>query len=72
MFNSWIIDVEMEDQEDKSVVVKPIFRKRNPKSENMKKNKQDTSKGTSKETQKDQDEVEDPDEINALSHHWWY
>ena len=35
----------------------------------MKKNKPGTSKGTSKETQKDQDEVEDPDEINALSHH---
>jgi hypothetical protein len=39
MFNSWIVDVEMEDQEVKSVVVKPIFRKRNPKHENMKKNK---------------------------------
>uniref|UniRef100_A0A914C7X9 Uncharacterized protein n=1 Tax=Acrobeloides nanus TaxID=290746 RepID=A0A914C7X9_9BILA len=69
MFNSWIVDVEMANQEAKSVVVKPIFRKRNPKRENMKKNKPGTSKGTSKETQKGQDEVEDPDEINALSHH---
>uniref|UniRef100_A0A914CV73 Uncharacterized protein n=1 Tax=Acrobeloides nanus TaxID=290746 RepID=A0A914CV73_9BILA len=75
MFNSWIVDVEMKDHEVKSVVVKnnylvkPISRKRNPKRENMKKNKPGTSKGASKEIQKDQGVVEDSDKINALSYH---